>query len=113
MDGERVLYHGIENVIADINMAHELGWIPDEKERDSYLRKLEKMMKIENKIEILEETLPDGSKKEKQIEKLENKIDKVLATQFLKDLEKGYNKEQINQQTYSLIKEDILWLLAN
>ena len=31
----------------------------------------------------------------------------------LRKMEKGYNKEQINQQTYSLIKEDILWLLAN
>ena len=57
--------------------------------------------------------MPDGSKKDKRIQKLENKIDKMLATQFLKDLEKDYNKSRINNKAYGLIKEDILWLLEN
>ena len=108
-DGSRTLYHGIENVIFDINMAYNLGWIKTVKDRDSYLKKLEKVIKIENRIE----RLPDGSKKEKRIQRLEKKIDRVLAIQFLKDLEKDYNKGRINERAYNLLKEDILWLLEN
>lgn len=108
--GERILYRGIDNVIDDINMAYNLGWILNEKERDSYLQKLGKILKIEKKIEILEETIPY---EEKKIQKLEKKIDKLLATQFLNDLERDYNKSRINNKAYNLIKYDILWLLEN
>ena len=112
-DGSRTLYHGIENVIFDINMAYNLGWIKTVKDRDSYLKKLEKVIRIENRIEKIVERLPDGSKKEKRIQRLEKKIDRVLAIQFLKDLEKDYNKERINERGYNLLKEDIKWLLEN
>ena len=108
-DGSRTLYHGIENVIFDINMAYNLGWIKTVKDRDSYLKKLEKVIRIENRIE----KFPDDSKKEKRIQRLEKKIDRVLAIQFLKDLEKDYNKERINERGYNLLKEDIKWLLEN
>ena len=83
------------------------------KDRDSYLKKLDKIIKIEKKIGKLEEKLADKPKIVKQIEKLEKKIDRVLASQFLKDLEKDYDKGRINEQAYSLIKEDISWLLEN
>ncbi|HEY4504230.1 MAG TPA: hypothetical protein VJI73_00475 [Candidatus Paceibacterota bacterium] len=112
-NGERILYKGVDNLIADINMAYDLGWISTERERDSYLRKVSRIIKIEKRIEILEEKLPDGKKKEKWIGHLERRIDKVLAIQFLKDLEKSYTKKQLNEQAFNLIKEDILWLLRN
>jgi len=102
----------IESMMSDINRTYELGWIYDERDKDSYLHKLEKLTKLETKIEIIQETMPDGEKKEKKIERLEKKIDKLLAIQFLKDLEKDYNKGRINKKAYGLIKEDILWLLG-
>lgn len=112
-DGERILYHGIENIISDINTAYEFGWILTKKERDSYLRKLEKVVKIENKIKKIIEKLPDGPRRERRIQHLEKKIDRVLAIQFLKGLEKDYNKVRVNEQAYDLIKKDILWLLEH
>ena len=112
-DGSRTLYHGIENVISDINMAYDLGWTSTKQERDSYLRILEEVIKIEKEIEKIMKKLPNCSNKEKRIERLEKKIDRVLAIQFLKDLEKDYNKGKVNEQGYSLIKEDILWLLEH
>jgi len=42
---------------------------------------------------------------------LEKRIDKILGVKLLKELEKMYNKGNINNQTYQLIKEDIDWLL--
>jgi hypothetical protein len=106
-DGSRILYHGIENVISDINMAYDLGWISNKRDRDSYLKKLEKVIKIENKIDKIMGKLPDGSKREKRIQRLEKKIDRLLAIKFLKDLEKDYNKRRINERAYNLLKEDI------
>ncbi|MDO8496119.1 MAG: alpha/beta fold hydrolase [bacterium] len=113
-DGTRTLYAvSTDKVIRDINLSYNLGWIITEKDRDSYLKKLEKVIKIENKIDKIIETLPDGSKREKRIQRLEKKIDRVLAIQFLKDLEKDYNKGRINERGYSLLKEDIEWLLSH
>ena len=40
-------------------------------------------------------------------------IDSILGIAFLKQLEKEYNKGNINEQAYKLIREDILWLLGN
>ena len=37
----------------------------------------------------------------------------LLAIQFLKQMEKEYNKGNINKQAYNLLKEDIKWLLVN
>jgi len=112
-DGTRILYHGIENVISDINIAYNLGWITSTRDRDSYLKKLDKVIKIKNKIEKIIEKLPDGLKKERRIQRLEKKIDRVLAIQFLKDLEKDYNKGRINERGYNLLKEDIEWLIEH
>jgi len=102
-----------ESTMSDINRAYKLGWISTIKERDSYLKRIGQAVKIEKRIVKVIEKLPDGSKKEKRIQRLEKKIDRVLAIQFLKDLEKSYNKGQINKEAYSLIKEDILWLLVH
>ena len=100
-------------MIRDVNLAYDLGWIYNERDRDSYLRKIDRVIRIENKINKIIEKLPDGLKKERRIQRLEKKIDRVLAIQFLKDLEKDYNKGRINERAYDLLKEDILWLLEH
>jgi len=111
-DGTRTIYViSIDKLIRDVNLAYDLGWIYNERDRDSYLRKIDRVIRIENKINKIIEKLPDGLKKERRIQRLEKKIDRVLAIQFLKDLEKDYNKGRINKRAYDLLKEDVEWLL--
>jgi len=61
---------------------------------------------------VSKEKLPGKPKIVKKIEKLEKKIDKVLAKAFLNELEAQHGKH-INAQAYNLLKEDINWLLNN
>lgn len=102
-----------DSAISDIQRAYKLGWIKKVGVRNSLVNKLKLAIKIEKKIEILKEKLPDKPKVIRRIEKLEKRLDRLLAIQFLKQLEKEYNKGNINQQAYSLLKEDIEWLLEN
>ncbi len=101
----------VESTISDINRAYEIGWISTARQRDSLVDKLDKVIKIEKKIESIIERLPDGSRRERKIERLKKRIDRVLAIAFLKDMEKGYNRGVINKQAFDLIKEDVEWLL--
>jgi len=102
-----------DSTISDINRAYGLGWVASAKERDAYIRKIGQALKIEARIIKVMEKLPDGTKREKRIERLEKRLDKLLATAFLKQLEKDYTKGNVNEQAYRLIREDIMWLLNN
>jgi len=101
-----------EVLLNDIIKSYELGWITDKKLKDNLVKKAKAIIKIEKKIEIIVEKLPNGKKKEKKIEKLETKIDKKAAKALLVEL-KGYNKDKINQQAYDIIKTDLEWLINN
>jgi len=101
-----------EVLLNDIIKAYELGWITDKKLKDKLVKKAEAIIKIEKKIEIIVERLPNGKKKQKKIEKLETKIDKKAAKALLIEL-KGYSKGKINQQAYDIIKADLEWLINN
>ena len=107
-DGTRTIYFiSIDKVIRDINLAYDSGWISAKWVRYPYLKKLEKVIRIKNKISRIMARFPDSSRREKRIQRLEKEIDRVLAIQFLKDLEKDYNKGRINEQGYNLLKQDI------
>ena len=101
------------SVISDIERAYELGWIEKNGIKNSLINKLKSAIKIEKRIEILEEKLPDKPKVIKQIEKFVKRINKVLATQFLNQLEGEYNKGNLNEQAYNLLKEDVGWLISH
>ena len=112
-DGNRTIYTtSVDKVIRDVNLAYDLRWISTKWGRNSYLKKLEKVIKIENKIGRIIERFLDSPRREKRIKRLEKTIYGVLANQFLKDLEKDYNKKRINEQAYNLLKEDIRQLLS-
>jgi len=102
-----------DSAISDIERSYDLGWIEKKAIRNSLINKLKSAIKIERRIELLEEKLPGKSRIIKQIEKLEKRLDRVLGTAFLNQLEKEYNKGNINQRAYDILKEDILWLLGN
>ncbi len=76
------------------------------------IKKLQAAIKLEKRIEIIEEKLPNGQKSQKRVEKLEKHIDKILGKAFLKELE-AQREKHINDQAYELLKEDITWLLNN
>src|SRR3989344_5818946 len=68
-DGTRTIYViSIDKLIRDVNLAYDLGWIYNERDRDSYLRKIGRVIRIENKINKIIEKLPDGLKKERRIQ---------------------------------------------
>lgn len=102
-----------DSVISDVEKAYELGWIGKKSIKNSLINKLKTAIKIEKRIKILEEKLPNKLKVIKRIERLEKRIDKVLAIQFLNQLEREYNKGSINEQAYNLLKEDVEWLLVH
>ena len=100
-----------DSTISDIERAFDLGWIEKKGTKNGLVQKLKAAIKVQKRIEILEEKLPNKPKVIKRIERLEKRLDKVLGTAFLKQLEKEYNKGSINQQAFSILKEDIAWLL--
>lgn len=102
-----------DSTISDIERAYALGWISKEGIKKELITKLNRIIKIEKRIEVLEEKLPNNQKVLKRIEKLEKKIDKILGERFLKELGTFYEKGRINIEAYQLLKEDIEWLLSN
>lgn len=102
------------STISDIERAYNLGWIGKKNIKDELISKLNKIIKLEKKVETREEKLPDKPKIMKQIERIQKTIDKILGKAFLKELEGAYfKKAKINEQAYNLLKEDINWMLNN
>jgi|GEM_PF-762255 len=102
----------IESTISDIERAYSLGWISRKTVKDNLLKKLQAAIKLERRIEILEENLPGKLSVTKRIEKIEKRIDKILAKELIKELERE-NPKNINDIGLNLLKEDINWLLNN
>ncbi len=101
-----------QSVIDDVEKAFVLGWITKKAVKNEIVEKLEKAIKLEKRIEILEERLPEKPKVTKRIEKLEERLDKVLGRAIIKDLEKNHPKF-VNDQAYNLLVEEINWLVNN
>lgn len=102
----------LESAIADIERAYSLGWIAKKSVKDTLIKKLQSAIKLEKKIDILEEKLSGKPAILKRIEKIEKHIDKLLAKAFLKELEREHPKN-INGQAFRLLEEDVRWLLDN
>jgi len=78
----------IDDVIADVEMCYDLGWITKKSVKKNLIKELEKIIK--KKKEISQKTL-EG---------------------FIKKLEKNHPKH-INDQCFNLLKEDVEWLWNN
>ncbi len=101
------------STISDVERAYNLGWIIKKQIRDDLKRDLAKIIKIEKRIEVLEEKLPGKPKVIKRIERLEKRVDKILSKDLLKDLSHYRDKGWLNDVGYNLLTEDINWLLNN
>ena len=102
-----------EILISDINGAYEIGWIKDKKTRDALIKQVNKAIKFNKKIDKVIERLPDGSKREKKVEKFDIKINKILVKLFIAELKLLLRKEKITQEAYDLITADVEYLTNN
>ena len=112
-------YADATSTIANIERAFSLGWIKKKDTKNSLIKDLKTIIKLEKKIIKLEGKLPPAvlkkltpeQKIQKKIEKLEAKIDKILGKNFLKELEKKYKKGGITIEAYHLLREDVEWMM--
>lgn len=102
----------IDSTISDINRAYSLGWIAKESVRDELIDRLNKATKLITLIQDIEQKSADKPKVFKRIQKIEKKLDKVMAKLILIIL-KSFKKSEINQQAYDIISADINWLINN
>lgn len=102
-----------ESTISDIERAYSLGWIAKKQTKETIIRQIKAMIRIEKRIELIEEKLKNGKKKITKIEKLEEKIDKILAKAFQLELKLHQKQKLINAQAHELLQEDIKWLIDN
>ncbi|TSC84863.1 MAG: PGAP1 family protein [Parcubacteria group bacterium Gr01-1014_13] len=103
----------VSSTISDVERSYILGWIIKEEVKEKLKRDLTRIIKIEKRIDILEEKLLIKPKVAKLIERLENKIDRVLAKQLLRELDHYKERGWMNDTAHDLLAEDINWLLNN
>lgn len=101
-----------KSTIADVERMYSLGQITKKEIKNDIISKLNKAIRIEKRISILEEKLPLKPKVVKRIEILEERLDVVLGRALLKDLTKNHPKF-MNDTAYNLLVEDINWLMTN
>ncbi len=92
------------DIISDINKCFDSGWIKDKKIKDALIKEVQFIVKFEKKFDII---------KQKKVEKIEKKIDKILAKLVKIELDGLLKKKIINQQAYNLLKSDLDWLINN
>ena len=97
----------------DIYGAYDLGWIKDKRTRDVLIKQVESAVKLQKRIETIYEKLPNGKRKEKKIEKIEMKVNKILLKLFEKEIDILYANNKITQDALDLLKLDIHYLLNN
>jgi len=102
-----------DTLLNDISGAYDLGWIKDKKTRDALIKQVNGAIKFNKKIEKVVERLPDGSKREKRVEKFNVKVNKILAKLFEVELKALLKKDKITQEAYDLIICDIEYLINN
>jgi len=102
-----------ESTISDIERAYLLGWITKKQTKNTLIARIKTLVRIEKRIETIEEKLKNGKKKITRIERLEKRIDKVLARAFQLELRLYQKKKLINEQAHKLLQEDIQWLIDN
>lgn len=102
-----------ETLLKDIELSYNLGWIKDKKIKDSLIKQVNSAIKFSKKIEKVKERLPDGSVKEKRIEKFSFKVNKILVSLFEAEIKLLLRSSKITKEAYDLIMYDIRYLKNN
>lgn len=98
---------------SDINRSYDLKWIKDKKTRDALIRQVNGIVKIQKRIDIIEERLPNGKRKQVKVERFEKKVDKILAKLLVLELDLLLKKKSITRDAHNILKEDLIWLINN
>ncbi len=107
------------STIEDVKIAFILGQIKSKDARNNLIDTLNTIVKLQNKILDLQSKLSSDQIAKLtqqqivllQIAKLRAVIDKKLATDFLGELERKYKNGIISFEAYTLLKEDVNWML--
>ncbi len=100
----------LDILISDIKLAYDIGWIKDKKVRDNLIKQVNNAIKFNKKIDIIKERLPNGSIKEKRVERFETKVNKILVKLFMAELQLLLKKKAITKEAFDLIKYDVDYL---
>ncbi len=114
-------YADATSSIADIHRAFSLGWIKKASIRNDLVNDLKAVIKLEKKIIKLQAKLPPAVAKkltpqqriQRQIEKLEARVDKIIGRNFINELEKKRKQNLVTLEAYNLLKEDVEWMMNN
>lgn len=92
------------STLADVERAYREGWMT-KKVRDYLVKKMKTLIVLKKKMVTIIER-----KEKKNIEVIEQVIDKVAAKVLLKELDK-YRGKGLDERAYQILREDILWLV--
>lgn len=102
-----------ESTISDIERAYSLGWIAKKSVKETLSKQIKRIIRLEKRIEKIEEMDKNGKKITKLAERIEKKIDKVLAKLMQEELKLYRRQKFISDQAHELLLEDIGWLVDN
>ncbi len=100
-----------DSVIADVEQSYMVGLIKKKNIKDFLVRQIEKMVKIETKINKIKSKPKDDGRLSKKVDQFTVKVDKVLAKALEKELKLYLKGGLIDQQAYDLIKNDLELLM--
>ncbi len=94
------------STIADFERAYSLGWMT-KAVHDALIKKVRAIVIVKKSIITIVE-----KKTKKNVEKIEQVLDKIAAKAILKELDK-YRGKGLTEQAYQLLREDIFWIINN
>ncbi|OGH88629.1 MAG: hypothetical protein A3J93_00855 [Candidatus Magasanikbacteria bacterium RIFOXYC2_FULL_42_28] len=102
------------STIADIEKMFILGWIKNLSTKNSLINKLKNAIRLEMIIETIKAKPPKfpAPRRAERIERLTQRIDKILGLNFLRELTNKRDKA-ITAPAYAVLLEDLNWLLNN
>lgn len=95
------------STLSDIERAYSLGWIKNLHTKKELIEELKDIFPKDKHLEKDKEDKKGEHEKEEKIKK------KELGREIIKELDKQLKKNNINQQAYDILKEDVLWLINN
>jgi pimeloyl-ACP methyl ester carboxylesterase len=100
------------STIADVEKLYKVGSIKKIGIKNDIISELKNVVRIEKKIEYVQEKHPNNTTYLKRVEKMTQRIDKILCKELLKEMKKDYRK-YMDDRAYQILVEDITWLINN
>ncbi|MCL5435770.1 MAG: Ig-like domain-containing protein [Patescibacteria group bacterium] len=102
-----------ESTVSDINRAYDLGWITSTNARDRLINQVQRLVKLQTRFDIVQQRLPNGRRVRQRVERIEKEVDRVVLVLFNLEFNLYHRRGIINDQAYTIIKNDIEWIIKN